>query len=70
MYFSSNCTVVNQFYDAEIMNEYVIRGNTAVVKCSIPSFVADFVYVDSWIDEEGTILSNRHDKYGLLKSVL
>lgn len=47
--------MVNQFYDAEIIKEYVIRGNTAVLKCSIPSFVADFVYVDSWIDETGFV---------------
>ncbi|XP_066244752.1 cell adhesion molecule Dscam1 isoform X17 [Euwallacea similis] len=47
--------VVNQFYNAEILAEYVIRGNTAVLKCSIPSFVADFVSVDSWIDDGGKI---------------
>ncbi|RZF38599.1 hypothetical protein LSTR_LSTR010932 [Laodelphax striatellus] len=47
--------VVNQFYEAEIMTEYVIRGNTAVLKCSIPSFVADYVQVESWLDNEGTI---------------
>lgn len=33
-------------------NEYVIRGNSAVLKCSIPSFVADFVNVVSWHDED------------------
>lgn len=38
------------------MNEYVIRGNAAVLKCSIPSFVADFVKIESWIDEEGTVI--------------
>lgn len=48
--------VVNQFYEAEIMTEYVIRGNAAVLKCSIPSFVADFVKIESWIDEEGTVI--------------
>lgn len=36
--------------------EYVIRGNAAVLKCQIPSFVADFVSVEAWIDEEGTEL--------------
>lgn len=46
--------VVNQYYDAEIIKEYVIRGNAAILKCSIPSFVADFVFVESWVDEEGT----------------
>ncbi|KPI92826.1 Down syndrome cell adhesion molecule-like protein CG42256 [Papilio xuthus] len=53
--------VVNQFYEAEILTEYVIRGNAAVLKCSIPSFVADFVKVESWIDEEGTIISYSED---------
>lgn len=55
--------MVNQFYDAEIIKEYVIRGNTAVLKCSIPSFVADFVYVESWIDEEGTVYT-ASENYG------
>ncbi|XP_050305227.1 cell adhesion molecule Dscam2 isoform X47 [Anthonomus grandis grandis] len=63
--------VVNQFYNAEILAEYVIRGNTAVLKCSIPSFVADFVSVDSWIDDSGKtyIVSNNYDsKYLVLPS--
>ncbi|XP_066145693.1 cell adhesion molecule Dscam1 isoform X39 [Euwallacea fornicatus] len=63
--------VVNQFYNAEILAEYVIRGNTAVLKCSIPSFVADFVSVDSWIDDGGKIykLSDNYDsKYLVLPS--
>lgn len=34
-------------------NEYVMRGNAAILKCSIPSFVADFVYVTAWVDEDG-----------------
>lgn len=55
--------MVNQFYEAEIMNEYVIRGNAAVLKCSIPSFVADFVKIESWIDEEGTVIP-MSQKYG------
>lgn len=46
---------MNQKYEAEIMTEYVIRGNTAVLKCSIPSFVADFVQVESWLSEDGMV---------------
>lgn len=34
------------------MDENVLRGNTAIVKCHIPSFVADFVLVDAWIENE------------------
>lgn len=55
---------MNQFYDAEIIKEYIIKGNAAVLKCSIPSFVADFVYVESWIDEEGTVYEHS-DSYGV-----
>ena len=31
-------------------------GNDAIFKCSIPSFVTDFVFVNSWIDSEGNDL--------------
>uniref|UniRef100_A0A182I5H3 Uncharacterized protein n=1 Tax=Anopheles arabiensis TaxID=7173 RepID=A0A182I5H3_ANOAR len=48
--------VINQHYQPEILTEYVIRGNSAILKCSIPSFVSDFVRVESWIDEEGNEL--------------
>lgn len=42
---------MQQKYESEVNNEYVIRGNSAILKCSIPSFVADFVTVVSWHDE-------------------
>lgn len=45
-------TVVNQYYEAEVVSEYVIRGNTAVLKCNIPSFVADFVRVEAWVGSD------------------
>jgi len=55
---------VNQFYGADILMEYVIRGNAAVLKCSIPSFVADFVQVVSWQDEEGQLYGSLGDQQG------
>lgn len=36
-----------------MVSEYVIRGNTAVLKCNIPSFVADFVKVEAWVASDG-----------------
>lgn len=42
------CAVVSQVYDTDVNKEYVIRGNAAVLKCQVPSFVADFVTVVSW----------------------
>lgn len=56
--------MVNQFYKAEILTEYVIRGNTAVLKCSIPSFVADYVQVDAWLDDTGRTLTSADQDYG------
>lgn len=37
-----------QYYEADVNKEHVIRGNSAIIKCLIPSFVADFVEVVSW----------------------
>lgn len=45
--------MVLQSYESEAGNEYVIRGNGALVKCGIPSYVADLVAVDAWIDDHG-----------------
>jgi len=38
-----------------VNNEYVIRGNSVVLKCSIPPFIADFVTVTSWQDNSGNV---------------
>lgn len=40
--------VVTQYYDIDVIKEFAIRGNAALMKCQIPSFVADFVGVVSW----------------------
>lgn len=40
--------MVSQHYDTDVNKAYVIRGNAAILKCEIPSFVADFVSVVSW----------------------
>ena len=45
--------VVAQSYEVEADNEYVIRGNSAVMKCEVPSFVSDFVVVENWQDSNG-----------------
>ena len=29
-----------------------MRGNSAIIKCLIPSFVADFVHVTAWLNED------------------
>ncbi|XP_069356513.1 cell adhesion molecule Dscam1 isoform X39 [Maniola hyperantus] len=62
---------VNQFYESQVYDIYVIRGNAAVFKCHIPSFVSDHVQVVSWHDSEGgEYLTNENDdgKYLVLPS--
>lgn len=61
--------VVSQPYEAEADNEYVIRGNSAIMKCEVPSFVADFVSVEMWMDSDGNTFYPNSD-YGNSLSVI
>lgn len=44
-----------------MIDEYVLRGNSATLKCLVPSFVADFVQVTEWMDEEGRTFRTDDD---------
>ncbi|XP_038214403.1 Down syndrome cell adhesion molecule-like protein Dscam2 isoform X26 [Zerene cesonia] len=44
--------VVSQHYDTDVNKEYVIMGNSIILKCQVPSFVADFIEVLSWHTDE------------------
>lgn len=57
-------TVVAQTYQPEIMTEYVIRGNSAIMKCSIPSYIAEFVTVEAWIREDGEVYLPEQQRPG------
>ena len=63
LYFSM--TVVSQPYQTEVNNAHVIVGNSGVLACVVPSFVADFVQVSSWEDSAGGSYfpSSRHGNY-------
>lgn len=47
-----NLSVVAQNYDTDVNKEYVILGNSIILKCQVPSFVADFIEVISWHTDE------------------
>ena len=55
---------VNQNFLTEASNEYVIMGNSALMRCVIPSFVSDFVSVQNWQDETGNVLVSDNNNYG------
>ena len=47
-------SVARQNYKMDVHPEYVMLGNDVLLKCSFPSFVADFIAVLSWIDSEAS----------------
>ena len=56
---------VNQEYETDAEKEYVIIGNSVLMKCKIPSFVADFVSVESWRDNKNNeYFSGMSNNYG------
>ncbi|XP_071567212.1 Down syndrome cell adhesion molecule 1 isoform X3 [Temnothorax nylanderi] len=55
--------VVQQFYETRVIDEFVLRGNAATLKCLVPSFVADFVDVIEWQAEDGfTYTANSQEE--------
>ncbi|XP_071865647.1 Down syndrome cell adhesion molecule 1 isoform X10 [Bombus fervidus] len=45
--------VVAQYFEVQVYDQFAIRGNAAIFKCQVPSFVADHVDVVGWIDSAG-----------------
>ncbi|CAM1302683.1 Uncharacterised protein at_DN1330 [Pycnogonum litorale] len=59
--------VMEQVYEGQVYDEYVIRGNVAVFKCQLPSFVRDDVIVSNWfVDNE--IIKPNDDEYLIFPS--
>ncbi|XP_036333523.1 Down syndrome cell adhesion molecule-like protein Dscam2 isoform X31 [Rhagoletis pomonella] len=56
--------VVPQSYTVNVMDEAVLRGNSAILKCHIPSFVADFISVASWVEDEEREIFTTNDGIG------
>ncbi|XP_072939087.1 cell adhesion molecule Dscam1 isoform X18 [Epargyreus clarus] len=63
--------VVAQHYDTDVNKEYAIMGNSIILKCQVPSFVADFIEVLSWHTDENEDFypgENYEGKYLVLPS--
>lgn len=60
----SHSLVVSQFYESQVYDEYVIKGNAAVLKCNIPSFVSDHVEIVEWVDSNGEHYTKDENSYG------
>lgn len=53
--------VVQQFYQSRVIDEFVLKGNTGILKCLVPSFVTDFVQVEAWVADDGTIYKYQNE---------
>uniref|UniRef100_A0A4Y0BIQ2 Down syndrome cell adhesion molecule-like protein Dscam2 n=1 Tax=Anopheles funestus TaxID=62324 RepID=A0A4Y0BIQ2_ANOFN len=54
--------VVNQKYNIQVHDEYVMSGNTAVLKCQVvPSYIQDYVVVTAWVQDSGVHLYPNTD---------
>lgn len=68
LFFVYEIIVVAQYYDTDVNKEYAIRGNSAILKCVVPSFVADFVKVLSWHTDQGEEFVPGDD-FGIIRSI-
>ncbi|KAJ8667920.1 hypothetical protein QAD02_009583, partial [Eretmocerus hayati] len=63
---------VSQYFEVQVYDVFAIRGNAAIFKCQVPSFVGDYVIVAEWISSNGesfTFDSQSYDgKYLVLPS--
>ena len=63
--------MINQKYTIQIHDEYVIAGNTAVLKCQVPSYVSDYIIINAWILSTGLNLypnTDAGEKYNVLSN--
>ncbi|XP_050040863.3 cell adhesion molecule Dscam1-like isoform X1 [Dermacentor andersoni] len=63
--------VVDYHYEPRVQDAFVIRGNTAVLKCYVPSYIRQHTVVDAWIRDDGFTINasgNKEDRYSLLDS--
>lgn len=58
--------VVKQYFEVQVYDVFVMRGNTAIFKCQIPSFVSDHVDVTEWTSTENDTYRLTND-YGATK---
>ena len=65
------CVIVaSQSYHVTVPDDSVIVGNDVIVKCNIPSFVADFLSVTGWVNSEGLDLIDKGNCRIFLRSVM
>lgn len=52
----SKSKVVHQSFKLQVYDEFVIKENTAIMRCHIPSIVRDYVRIVAWLRDDHQIL--------------
>ncbi|CAM1301323.1 Uncharacterised protein at_DN0030 [Pycnogonum litorale] len=59
--------VIRQPYQTMVYDEFVIHGNTGVLKCQLPAYVNDDVIVSGWVRNDNMLIKEstnyKQDKY-------
>ncbi len=58
---------MHQTYKVQVYDEFVITGNTGVMRCQVPTFVREYVKVIAWIKEEKVIATLMSPKGKILE---
>lgn len=53
--------MVNQKYAVQVHDEYVMVGNTAILKCQVPTYMSEIVMVTAWVQDTGMHLYPNTD---------
>jgi hypothetical protein len=59
--------VAKQSFEIRVIDEFILLGNSAIMRCLVPSFVSDFVQVSSWLiidGEESSEIRGGHENFG------
>ncbi|CAM1303024.1 Uncharacterised protein g3441 [Pycnogonum litorale] len=51
-----------QQLQAQVYDEYVIRDNTAVLRCHIPTFLKEDLQVSSWVREDNLVIRRQPER--------
>jgi len=52
-------TVIDQHFEISVFDEFVIRGNTGVFRCQLPSVMTKYLKVISWIINENSEITEN-----------
>lgn len=62
-FFFFSFLVLNEKYSLQVYDEFVLSGNTAVLRCNIPNSAKHFLEVVSWIEDSNHVISALNLNY-------